>query len=153
MIQNTYKVTGKRFREWGLENAFKGARLGMMIMWLLLAVYMVIMGKEIKIAYVLYAFCIYRAFFRWIVVTNTQYRNLCVNHKGADWERTISFSEKKIKVEDGIVTVDYLFSDIEKIKEKGNKIWLYMNNKTVVRLYKDCFTQGDWEKCKEMISE
>lgn len=25
MIQNTYKVTGKRFREWGLENAFKGA--------------------------------------------------------------------------------------------------------------------------------
>lgn len=153
MIQNTYKVTGKRFREWGLENAFKGAQLGMTIMWLLLAVYMVIMGKEIKIAYVLFAFCIYRAFFRWIVVTNTQYRNLCINNKGADWERTISFADKKIKVEDGIVTVDYLFSDIEKIKEKGNKIWLYMNNKTVVRLYKDCFTQGDWKTCKEMISE
>ncbi len=87
------------------------------------------------------------------MASSDQYRNLCINHKGADWERTICFEDKKIKVEDGIVTVDYLFSDIENIKEKGNKIWLHMNNKTVVRLYKDCFTQGNWELCKEVINE
>ncbi len=153
MVQNTYQVTWKRFREWGFENAFKGARLGISIMWLLLAFFMAYMSKEISIAYILLVFCLYRAFFRWIVVTNTQYRNLCKNHKGADWERTIRFADKKIKVEDGIITVDYLFSDIENIKEKGNKIWLYMNNKTVVRLYKDCFTLGTWEICKEMLDQ
>ena len=123
------------------------------IMWLMLAFFMAFMSKEISIAYILLVFCLYRAFFRWIVITNTQYRNLCKNHKGADWERTIRFADKKIKVEDGIITVDYLFSDIENIKEKGNKIWLYMNNKTVVRLYKDCFTQGNWEMCKAMLDE
>lgn len=153
MVKNTYQVTWKRFREWGFENAFKGARLGITIMWLLVAFFMAFMSKEISIAYILLVFCLYRAFFRWIVVTNTQYRNLCKNHKGADWERTIRFADKKIKVEDGIITVDYLFSDIENIKEKGNKIWLYMNNKTVVRLYKDCFTQGNWEMCKAMLDE
>ncbi len=153
MVKNTYQVTWKIFREWGFENAFKGARLVITIMWLMVAVYMAFMGKEISIAYILLVFCLYRAFLRWLVVTNTQYRHLCVNHKGADWERTISFVDKKIKVEDGIITVDYLVSDIKSIKEKGNKIWLYMNNKTVVRLYKDCFTQGNWEMCKAMLDE
>lgn len=153
MVQNTYQVTWKKFREWGFENAFKGARLGITIMWFFVAVFMVFMGKEISIAYFLLAFCLYRAFFRWLVITHTQYKQLCVNHKGADWQRTIRFEEKRIIVDDGILTVQYLFSDIEDIKEKENKIWLIMNNKTVVRLYKDCFTQGNWELCKEMINE
>lgn len=151
MIQNTYLVTWKRFREWGFENAFKGIRLVMTIMWSLFAVYLAFMVKEIAIAYFLLAFCIYRAFFRWLVITRTQYKQLCMNHKGADWERKICLDERNIKVDDGLITVQYEFSDIDNIKEKGNKIWLIMNNKSVVRMYKDCFTLGDWEKCKEMI--
>ena len=84
MIQNSYPVTWKRFREWGFENAIKGARLGISIMWLLLAAFIFSLGNQLTIAYVFFAFCLYRALFRWLVVTNTQYRHLCTNHKGAD---------------------------------------------------------------------
>ena len=152
MVQNTYPMTWKRFREWGFENAFTGIRLVMTIMWSLIAVYMAFMTKEIVVAYFLFAFCIYRAFFRWLVITHAQYKRLCVNHKCYEWERKIYFKEGNIIVDDGLITVQYLFSDIDSVKEKGNKIWLIMNNKTVVRLYKDCFILGDWETCKEMIN-
>lgn len=153
MIQNSYLVTWKRFREWGFENAIKGVRLGISIMWLLLAVFILSFGNQLAIAYVFFAFCLYRALFRWLVVTNTQYRHLCTNHKGADWERNIFFEETKIILNDGIITVEYLYSDINRIKEKENKVWLYMKNKTVVRLYKDCFTTGNWEMCKTLLDE
>lgn len=156
MIQNTYQVTAKRFREWGLENALQGIRLGISVAWIFLAIcvaVLLVMGGGQSITYVLFAFCIYRAFFRWLIVTNTQYRNLCANHKEEDWQRIISFEDEIIKLDDGIISVEYRYSDIDDIKEKGNKIWLYMNNKTVVRLYKDCFTYGTWEMCKAFLEE
>ncbi|MBE5878202.1 MAG: YcxB family protein [Lachnospiraceae bacterium] len=156
MVQNTYQVTWKRFREWGLENALQGVRFAMSIFWLLLAVCVAVLiaiGGGTTVAYVMLFFCIYRALFRWLVVSNAQYRNLCANHKGADWERVISFEEDMIHLHDGVVMAEYAYSDVESIKEKGNKIWLNMNNKTVVRLYKDCFTHGTWEMCKAMLTE
>lgn len=153
MVQNTYQVTWKRFREWGFENAFKGRRLGIAVMWFVAAIYMFIIGKEIKMAYFLFAFCLYRAFLRWLVITKSQYKQLCINHKHEDWERTIRIYDQKIIVEDGIVTVDYFLSDVVSIKEKENRVWLNMYNKTVVRLYKDCFSEGSWEICKAMLNE
>ncbi len=151
MIQNTFPVTWKRFREWGFENAIKGVRLCISVLWLLLAVFVFTLGKQITITYVLFLFCIYRALFRWLIITHTQYRQLSVNHKGTDWERKIVFEEDKIIIDDDIVTITYLYSDLKDINEKGNKIWLHMNNKTVVRLYKDCFTTGNWDQCKMIL--
>lgn len=156
MIRNEYKITWKVYRSWGLENALKGAQLVLGIVWVLLALFILVLNiieGGWFFYYFMCLFCIYRAFFRWLVVTNAQYRTLIKRHNGADWLRVIYFEEDKIRLEDGNISVVYSYPDIVELKEKGNKVWLKASNKTVIRLYKDCFVDSTWEECKALVEE
>lgn len=153
MIQNEYKVTRKLFMAWGLENAFKGSQLAFSIIYLALAILMLVLEGINIITGLLIAFCAYRALLRWYVVSNGQYRRLVKNHNSADWMRTISFGENEITIDESAISLKYQYADIISIKEKGNKVWLTARNKTVIRLYKDCFKNGTWEGCKAHIAK
>lgn len=156
MIRNEYKITWKVYRSWGLENAFKGAQLLFAIFWVVLALLILVLDISSGgwfFYHYFFLFCIYRAFFRWMVRTNAQYRALAKQRNGADWLRKISFEEDTIRLEDGNVSVVYDYSDIVEIKEKGNKVWLNASDKAVIRLYKDCFIDSTWEECKSWIEE
>ena len=59
-------------------------------------------------------------------------------------------------VTEGNVSVSSLrlpYSDIVSIKEEGNKVWLVLKTKKVVRLYKDKFVGGSWEECRSFLEE
>ncbi len=156
MIQNEYQITRKLFISWGLENALKGSQLVFSIIYFVLALLMLLLegaSDSSLIINILVVFCIYRAFLRWYVVSNGQYNRLAKNHNGADWTRVISFGENEIVIDEGAFSFKYQYMDIINIKEKGNKVWLTARNKTVIRLYKDCFKNGTWESCKAHVEK
>ena len=50
------------------------------------------------------------------------------------------------------MTVRTPYSEIVGMREDGNKIWLDTKKKMVIRLYKDKFVGGDFEKFRKFIS-
>lgn len=156
MITNEFPVTWEVYRSWGLESALKGTRLKFAIIWILDAILM--LGLSIwsggnTILNVLFIYCVYRAFFRWLVMTYFQYRALGEQYGTSSWMRRIYFEEEEIRVEECMITVKYAYSDVAKMEERGNKVWLHMKNKMVVRLYKDCFGDSSWEECRFILEQ
>ncbi|MDE6531816.1 MAG: hypothetical protein K2K96_13760 [Lachnospiraceae bacterium] len=66
--------------------------------------------------------------------------------------RTILFEDDCITIsEEDVLVIKYPYSDIVGIRERGDKIWLDMQDKSVIRLYQSAFVDTDWDKCKEWI--
>ena len=153
MIKNEYEVTWKVYKSWLFENRMKSPRLTFTIIWIIFG--LVSIGMYVVSRFSLYLlmvlFCIYRAFFRDILVTMRQYGFMAKTYGQKDWLRTIVFEEEQIISQEGQVSVNYNYSDISEIKEKDNKVWLIFKNKTVIRMYKDCFVDSDWEECRTFI--
>lgn len=155
MIKNEYRVTKKVYLSWVAEGMFKGTRLVMTIVW---CVFALCMGVMAAISY-LQGFCIlmmlfgiYRAFGRIFVISNRQYKLLAEMYGAEEgWLRTITFEEEEIVLSEGRTTVKYAYKDIIEVQEKDNKIWLKAVDKTVIRMYKDCFVEGTWEECKQLL--
>lgn len=156
---NEYKVTWKLYRSWATENMAKGSRLAMMIVWCVFALACLVLGivfwPEFRLFYLVMAlFGIYRAFLRNFVVSKAQYRRLAQAYGTQDWVRRITFEEDGISLTEGNFSYKYAYADIKEVREKGNKIWLFAANKTVLRLYRDAFVEGtDWGECKARLDE
>lgn len=153
MIKNEYRVTWDIYKSWLSENRMKSPRLTFIIIWIIFG--LVMTGMYVAFREALYLLmlllCIYRAFFRDILVTMRQYGLMAKTYGQKDWLRTIVFGEKQIISQEGQVSVNYEYSDISEMKEKDNKVWLIFRNKTVIRVYKDCFVDSDWEECRALI--
>lgn len=156
---NEYKVTWKLYKSWVTENMLKGPRLVMMIIWCVFALASLAMvyvsWPKLHLFYLALAlFCIYRAFFHNFVVSKAQYRRMAQAYGTQDWVRRITFEEDGISLTEGNFSYKYAYTVIKEIREKGNKIWLFAANKTVLRLYRDAFVEGSsWEECKVRIDE
>jgi len=61
------------------------------------------------------------------------------------------FGDENISLKEVSHVVTCNYSDIIDITEKGNKIWIKLSNKTVIRLFKDAFIDCTWEECKDYI--
>ncbi|MBQ3692861.1 MAG: hypothetical protein II931_06040 [Clostridia bacterium] len=163
-MKNEFQVTKALYMSWGKENRSKGSRLKFRIFWcvmtavfICLIALMCIMGGVRKYMYVYAAalmfYCAYRAFFRDIVFTASQYRKNEKIFGGENWVRTIEFGEDEIISTDGsVMTVRTPYSEIVGMRDDGNKIWLDTKKKMVIRLYKDKFVGGDFEKFRKFIS-
>lgn len=163
MMKNEFQVTKELYMSWGKENMRKGSRVKFKILWsftaVLLVVFIVILnmsgdGRAYLYVYavMMTIYCIYRAFFRDLVLTASQYRRNMKILDGENWIRTIEFKEDEIVSTDGNVTVRTPYSEIAGMRDDGNKIWLDTKKKMVIRLYKDKFVGGDFEKFKKFIS-
>lgn len=153
MIRNEYEVTWKLFESWLWENKRKPLRLGFTIMWVLLGLTATGMAVIFRSALflVMTFLCLYRAFFRDILAAKKQYAAMEKSYGQRDWLRTITFDEDQATVLEGNISVKYQYSDIVGMKEKGNKVWLLLRDEKVIRLYKDCFVDSDWEECRTLI--
>lgn len=155
-MKNQFVVTEKLFQSWGKESRKKGFYLAFKIVWCTLAAMIflvcILYGWTFFSVFML-LFCLYRAFLHYYVITRAQYRRLSRTYGTSDWTRTIDFSEDGILVNDGKILVQYTYQDIVGFRENGNKIWLDASNKTVIRLYKDCFVDTDYESWKNWMKE
>ena len=155
---NEYQVTWERYRSWVMENMFKGARLVLMVIWCVLAlVCLTLAVSEVSVFSLLYlwlaVFGVYRAFFRTFVLAKKQYRQLAQSYGRENWTRRIAFEDDCISLTDEEkVSLRYAYSDIVKVREKGNMICLDASDKSVLRLYKDAFVESDWEECMAKLN-
>lgn len=155
-MTNTYQITRKKYLSWGMENNFKGARLVLLILWCVFAILFGILDfiAEGFIFYkLMIIFCLYRAFFRNIVIADAQYRRLTKVFHADNWTRTITFGKEDILFVEGTSKISFLYTDISNIYEKENKIRIDFSNKTVIRLYRDAFSDCTWEECRRRIEE
>lgn len=156
---NEYQVTWERYRSWIMERALKGAGLVFMVIWCAFALaclaFAVIGGTTFRLYFLfLGAFAIYRAFFRTFVLAKKQYRMLVRSYGKENWTRRIAFEDDGINLTDAEkASLRYAYSDIVKVREKGNMICLDASDKSVLRLYKDAFVESDWEECKARLNK
>lgn len=152
-MKNQYLVTWELYRSWTLENSVKGIRLYMMIMWCVLLAACLFMGIATYdfLFFIFAVYCAYRAFLRNMVLANKQYKMLGNRYKKKEWIRTILFEDDRITVSEEDSQMKLRYSDIVRIRERGDKIWLDMQDKSVIRLYQPAFADTDWNRCKAWI--
>lgn len=157
-MKNEYRVTRQLCRTWLWENMRKPPMLIVFIMWVfisLLVLWGMLYTPFTSLFAILEIFCLYRAFFRTLLLHRKQYNTLARTY-GENWLRTICFEEDKLVVTEGNVSVSSLqfpYSDIASIEEKDNKVWLRLKNKFSVRLYKDKFIDASWGECRAFLAE
>lgn len=155
-MKNEYFVTWKLYRSWMFEGNVKKVRLRLylMISWCILLAACLFLGiwtHEI-LFFGFAVYCAYMAFFRNLLLANKQFKTMGDSFKKKEWVRTILFEDDCITISDGdVLVIKYPYSDIVGIRERGDKIWLDMQDKTVIRLYQSAFVDTDWDKCKEWI--
>ena len=162
-MTNRYQVTWERYRSWAVENIWKGRNLFLAVVWSALALVCVLLGIAYAMnsygimfpaVYFLFAvLCTYHAFFRVIVAAKAKYRKLGKLYGAENWTREIIFQEDGIRLVEGNIVIQIAYQDIVNLRDKDNKVWIDLANKTVMRMYKDTFVDGDWESCKRRICE
>lgn len=151
-FQSKYMLTKDMYFKWARESNFKGKRLVFFIIWVILfALSLICFIFERS-----FFFCIcsiysfYRAFFRWKVLSITQYNNISKTFGNSNWQRVVNFYKDNIEVIDGNIKTNFDYKNIKKIIEKDNYIKIVFNNSTI-RLYSDSFTKSNWNSCKKML--
>lgn len=152
-MKNQFVVTEEMYRSWCIDSQFKGRRLVFFIMWCVLFAictgFVIVTKEPLFVVYTV--FCAYQAFARVFVLSHVNYRRLAKNYNCENWVRTIEFLDDKLMLSEESFSMTFAYESIEKFTDKDNKICIYFNNKTAVRLYKDAFVTGDWENCKGFL--
>ncbi|MBO5485904.1 MAG: hypothetical protein J5988_03085 [Eubacterium sp.] len=154
-MKNEYCVTWKLYRTWAIESMFRGTRLALEICWCILGLLSLgfLWISSFGVFFLVMAvFCFYRAFFRTLLLAKRQYRALAKTYGTENWTRTIAFEDGQISVSEGTLSLVIPYKDITDIREKQDEISLILKNKTVIRLYRDAFTAGNWPGCRAKIT-
>ena len=162
-MKNEYTVDYNLLKSFLIEAKFSGIRLGFFIGYCIIAfgmlavtvLYLVFIPNFDKIAvfmmFIVVFFAIYSAFIRDLIIFKKQYNFLVKTYGCKSWTRTIVFGDEKITTTEATRTITCNYSDIIDITENGNRIWIKLSNKTVIRLFKDAFIDCTWEECKDYI--
>lgn len=149
-----FTLTKEKYLSWAKENNLYKKRKIVTAMWC--AITLIIIAVAIWVNFlpllVLTLYTLYRAFFRWRLLTAKQYDELAKGYGGSDWTRCVSFDDEHIYVKEANLSAEYDYSKLERIEENGSYIKLHFANGTVIRLYADKFTQGTWDECKAFLS-
>ena len=157
-----YQVTKQLMRSWVMENRFSGVNLVLFILWTVLLsfwipVTMLLILIQARMSIILMGifFCvvaIYKIIGQRLLSASVQYKTYAKIY-GANWTRTIEFMDDCIQITEGSSTHRHPYSVVSKVDEKDNIIWLYCENKSALRLYKDKFVDGTWEECRKLMQE
>ena len=133
------------FTSWSKDSLNKEIKNAFILFWSAMAVAIIAFAILLKLPFLIIfaAYCLYRAFFRRNMMAALQYKRLLEVHGGCPWTRTISFEGDKIFIHEDNYDTTLDRHDIVGVKEKNGCIAISFSNKTVVRLYKDCFVNTD----------
>lgn len=161
-MKNEYTVTKKMYQSWLTAAGFHGKGLLLCVSYCALAALCVLMVlthsfEAYSILYIgAFACCIYMAFFKNAVTAGRQYKSIISIVDGGEWKRKIYFENSIIRVDDGFgdnADMEILYSKVASLREKDNTVTLFLSGGGVVCVYKDCFTEGDWPRCKALLLE
>ena len=95
---------------------------------------------------------VFKLFFSRFFAFSNRYKLLSRTYGVTEWVRTTTFLDDEIVLTDHTSVSKLQYSNIKKIKEKGNVVMIFMNHNIALRLYKNAFVEGSWEECKEKIN-
>jgi len=95
---------------------------------------------------------VFKLFFARFFFWSKRYKLYSTTYGVSEWIRTTEFLDDEIIITDHTSVSKLKYSNIKTIKEKNNVVIIFMNNNMAIRLYKDAFVEGSWEKCKEKIN-
>ena len=149
-----FAITKDLYLAWAKENNLYAKRKAVTAMWCVITLLVIGISIWARFPYFLIfaLYTLYRAFFRWRILTAAQYKKLSETYGRSDWTRCIYFENEHIRVAEACLSVEYDYPNIEKIEENNGYIKLHFANGTVIRLYADKFTQGTWDECKAFLS-
>jgi hypothetical protein len=163
-MKNKYKITKDLIKSWAKEYHIHGAvNIFLFILWCVVGVmgllgltFSIAMSLDWKIIY-LYALmliiAIFKLFIQRFIVWSKRYKLYSTTYGVTEWMRTTEFSDDEIVLTDHTSVTKFKYSNIQRIKEKGNVVMIFMNNNMALRLYKDAFVEGSWEECKRILHE
>ena len=163
-MKNEYKITKDLIKSWAKEYHLHGtANIFLFIFWCVAGVigffgliFFIAMSSDWKIIY-LYALmliiAIFKLFIQRFIVCSKRYKLYSTTYGVTEWMRTTEFSDDEIVLTDHTLVTKFKYSNIQRIKEKGNVVMIFMNNNMALRLYKDAFVEGSWEECKRILFE
>ena len=162
-MKNEYRITKDLMKSWAKEYHLHGKAnivsftlhcvVGAMgIAGLIIAILSRSDWMMIYLSALLIFVVFFRLFFSRFIVMSKRYKMYSTTYGVAEWTRTTEFFDDEIVLTDHTSVSRLKYSNIEKIKEKGNVVFIYMNHNIALRLYKDAFVEGSWEECKKIIN-
>lgn len=154
LFQCAFTVDKKKYLSWARENSAYPVNRAFTVCWCVMAAALLLctLYTEWYVLLWFFLFAVYRAFFRSRLLAVRQYSLLSGQYGTENWTRTISFGENNLVTAEGSLSINTPYDDIAGIEEKDGYIRLLLKNKSVLRLYADCFTIGTWKECRSHIS-
>lgn len=163
-MKNEYKITKDLIKSWAKEYHLHGtANIFLFILWCVIGIvgisgmfFSIVLHSDWIVVY-LYALvlinAIFKLFIQRFIVWSKRYKLYSTTYGVTEWMRTTEFSDDEIVLTDHTSVTKFNYSNIQRIKEKGNVVMIFMNNNMALRLYKDAFVEGSWEECKRILHE
>ncbi len=160
-MKNEYKITKELMMSWAKEYHLHGkVQIFNFILYCLLLVcgvamllFNLVVGEWIYyyLAGLSLFVSIFQLFFSRFVVWKKRYKMFSKTYGVTEWMRTTEFTDEAIILTDHTSVSHIQYENIENIKEKGNRVMIYLNHNMALRIYKDAFIEGSWEECLEKI--
>lgn len=161
-MKNEYIIDWQLLKRWTNESQYRGINLAFFIGWCVFFLGSLVFGSiliaanmhfDALFSFPMALFCFYRAFFRNIMIAKRQYKRFVQIYAKDSWVRSIIFDDEEIILKEEKTEIKYDYADIREIIEKDDRIYLKVQAKTVIRLYKSKFVDCTWENCKSKILE
>ena len=162
-MKNEYTITKKEMMSWAKEFCLPTTgNIILFIFWCivgiiglgLLTLHICIGASLINwyLTCLILASAIYKLFIQRFLIMSRRYKVLSQTYGVSEWQRVTEFSDDEITVTDHNSVVKFKYTNIQKIIEKNNIIMIVLNHNSAIRLYKNTFTEGSWDQCKEKIN-
>ena len=144
-MKNEYKITKDLIKSWAKEYHLHGtANIFLFILWcvggvigLFGLIFSIAMSLDWAIIY-LYALmliiAIFKLFIQRFIVWSKRYKLYSTTYGVTEWMRTTEFLDDEIVLTDHTSVTKFKYSNIQRIKEKGNVVMIFMNNNLALRL-------------------
>ena len=163
MIKNELKITKDLMLSWAKEYRLRGRSIVVFVLWCVIAasclagaiIFPLLGGGWITSAVAALAclLSVYKLFFERFYAMSRRYSLLSQKYGAKEWWQTVSFEEGGLHLTVSNQSATIPYSHVAQVKEEEESAFLFFQNKSSLRLYKNAFMEGSWEECRALLEE
>lgn len=162
-MKNEYKITKEEVMSWANDYHLQGAAtIVLFSLWCLVGVIGICMIVLLSVkggdflnwflAILFSVLALYKLLFSRFIIWNSRYRLMSKAYGVSEWIRTTEFNDEDIVVTDHNSITKLRYENIKRIREKDNLVMILFDGNVALRIYKDAFTDGSFEECRELLA-
>ena len=163
MIKNELKITKSLMLSWAKEYRLRGRSIVVFVLWCVIAAaclagaiaFPLLGGGWVSSAVAALAclLAVYKLFFERFYAMSRRYSLLSQRYGAKEWWQTVSFKEDGLHLTVSNQSATIPYSHVAQIKEEEESAFLFFQNNSSLRLYKNAFTEGSWDACRALLGE